>query len=346
MSITPIDPLEKYIETLRQSTASQQANEKATTTKFYDDQVNTVRDLYSGEVNKVGQAYADQERQNSIQKLINERAVAERAENLGLTDSGLNRTQQTAVQLSYANNQSKIAQQKQAAIDSLNSQMTAKIAELEGNKSAALAGIDSEYEKLIHDNAVSARNADLDSYNKLVEAQNDAIAKRQADIRDAKKYVLDYEGDKAEAIYNATNLYNLGKEEILDILSIANISETAYREWWQENTVEGRTATNAARVANSTRNKAQNMNKVNQEPKSASFTGKASPMPVMSDKNIAINYLRERGVPANYTKNILTQDEWNRQKQSNSTSAAIKGYRTYGEYLQEYTEYLLEMYAQ
>lgn len=240
MSITPIDPLEKYIETLRQSTASQQANEKATTTKFYDGQVNTVRDLYSGEVNKVGQAYADQERQNSIQKLINERAVAERAENLGLTDSGLNRTQQTAVQLSYANNQSKIAQQKQAAIDSLNSQMTAKIAELEGNKSAALAGIDSEYEKLIHDNAVSARNADLDSYNKLVEAQNDAIAKRQADIRDAKKYVLDYEGDKAEAIYNANYLYDLSREELLDVLKTANISYNDWYKWCQGNTVEGK----------------------------------------------------------------------------------------------------------
>lgn len=60
-------------------------------------QKTVVTDNYNYRIAEAEKAYDDSYRENAIQKLINERQVAESMANMGLTDSGLNRTQQTAV---------------------------------------------------------------------------------------------------------------------------------------------------------------------------------------------------------------------------------------------------------
>ena len=75
--------------------------------------------------------YNDLYNQNNVQRIINERRIAENMANLGLTDSGLNRTQQTAAQLSYANNQNRLSIAKQKAVDALARVMNAKLSEIE-----------------------------------------------------------------------------------------------------------------------------------------------------------------------------------------------------------------------
>lgn len=65
---------------------------------------------------------------NEIQHLVNQRQLEERMANLGLTDSGLNRTQETALAVQKMNTVAAYNQRKQAAIKSLDDQINEIIA--------------------------------------------------------------------------------------------------------------------------------------------------------------------------------------------------------------------------
>lgn len=133
-------------------------------------QADTLTALYEGQMAESGAEYDDLERQNAVQKLINERDVAENMANLGLTDSGLNRTQQTAVQLSAANNSAKIAREKQAMYNAFKRELTSRLADNEASRASAEASIRSGYEKQAMDAAVSSYNTDVDAWQKNYEA--------------------------------------------------------------------------------------------------------------------------------------------------------------------------------
>ena len=133
-------------------------------------QADTLTALYEGQMAESGAEYDDLERQNAVQKLINEREVEENMANLGLTDSGLNRTQQTAVQLSAANNSAKIAREKQAMYNAFKRELTSRLADNEASRASAEASIRSGYEKQAMDAAVSSYNTDVDAWQKNYEA--------------------------------------------------------------------------------------------------------------------------------------------------------------------------------
>ena len=130
---------------------------------IFEKQRAAVKQNYAYETEKAEKAYDDSYRENAVQKLINERQVAESMANMGLTDSGLNRTQQTAVQLSYANNKASIDRQKQAQVDALAQQLAATLSEIDINKSTAVANIKSNYETKAAENAASLYKADVDA---------------------------------------------------------------------------------------------------------------------------------------------------------------------------------------
>lgn len=113
--------------------------------ELYDNQVKSINRDYDTQVFEQGKAYEDQYRENAVQKEINKRQVAESMANLGLTDSGLNRTQQTAVQLSYGNNKANIDRQRQSGIDSLNYSRRQALDTTEQNRLAANAQIEQGY---------------------------------------------------------------------------------------------------------------------------------------------------------------------------------------------------------
>lgn len=153
---------------------------------IYDKQAQVVTDKYTGQIEETGLEYADLERQNAVQKLINEREVAENMANLGLTDSGLNRTQQTAVQLSAANNASKIQRQKQTLVDNLKREMNAYLAEIETGRISSESSIRQGYEKMASEAAEKSYQADLEAetkrkeaYYKWLEAQSKAAAEEE-----------------------------------------------------------------------------------------------------------------------------------------------------------------------
>lgn len=156
----------------------------------YDSQIGNTQAYYDKRIDDTKIAYEDAYQRNAVQKLINEKQIAERNANLGLTDSGLNRTQQTAAQLSYANQKGKIDISRQSALDELNLNLTDAITTLENQKSSAERDITNDWNAYSDEQAQNEYNTKLsgyvDQYNSLGEqvadmykAETDAAAEVQ-----------------------------------------------------------------------------------------------------------------------------------------------------------------------
>lgn len=116
--------------------------------KTYNQKVKDLKSDYDTQIFETGRSYEDAYRENAVQKAINERQVAESMANMGLRDSGLNRTQQTAVQLGYANNNAAIDKSKRQAVDSLNLQKTRGLASLKQDLLTQKEGINQTYDNM------------------------------------------------------------------------------------------------------------------------------------------------------------------------------------------------------
>lgn len=116
--------------------------------KTYNQKVKDLKSDYDTQIFETGRGYEDAYRENAVQKAINERQVAESMANMGLRDSGLNRTQQTAVQLGYANNNAAIDKSKRQAVDSLNLQKTRGLASLKQDWLTQKEGINQTYDNM------------------------------------------------------------------------------------------------------------------------------------------------------------------------------------------------------
>ena len=70
------------------------------TKKLYEDAANqslaAIQEGYDTDLAETKQAYEDQFKRNEVQKVLNERYLERKAAEMGLTDSGMNRTQMTA----------------------------------------------------------------------------------------------------------------------------------------------------------------------------------------------------------------------------------------------------------
>lgn len=148
--------------------------------KLRQQQAQDTRKTYDNAIFETGRAYEDDYRENAVQKAINERQVAESMANMGLSDSGLNRTQATAVQLSYGNNKATIDRAKRQAQDSLELEKTGKLSTIRQNWLADKASINQTYDKYEADYAASLEDADAKRYAAQVEANSkiaEALAK-------------------------------------------------------------------------------------------------------------------------------------------------------------------------
>ena len=185
MALTPIEERVKKYKDLYQPQAQEQinaVNQTATQQKA------TVQDMYNSEINKTKQSYEDENQRNLVQKYVNEQQIAENMSNLGLTDSGLNRTQQTAAQLSYSNNRSKIDRQLQSAVDAFVQNMNSKLTDIETSRigseasikqsydNAALSAAQDEY-KVEYDNEAAKYKANMDAQADIIKSQISAASK-------------------------------------------------------------------------------------------------------------------------------------------------------------------------
>lgn len=143
------------------------ANKKADVDTFssgYDSQINNTQAVYDKKIADEKIAYDSEYQKNAVQKLINEKKIAETNANLGLTDSGLNRTQQTATQLSYANQKGKIDLARQNALDNLTLAMTDAITTLQNKKAIGIRDIENNWKSYSEKQAQNTYNTQLSSY--------------------------------------------------------------------------------------------------------------------------------------------------------------------------------------
>lgn len=181
--------LDDYKKELEKLYAASQAEDIAASDKKYETEKKLTTDQYNRQINETENSYEDLYRENAVQKLINEREIAENMANLGLTDSGLNRTQQTAVQLSYANNKNKIDTTRQKAVDQLTYSLADAISKLDTAKTEAAAGIKSNYASAVASGAQEMYNNAVEQERKYREAQ------LQAQL-EAQKQALEYQAQQ------------------------------------------------------------------------------------------------------------------------------------------------------
>lgn len=139
-----------------------------------DAAIKLAEDTYKkSEANTIADYASDYER-NAVQKLINEKKVAETNANLGLTDSGLNRTQQTAVQLSYANQKGKLDLARQQALDKLSSDLASYVTGINNQREADKLSVNQFYDQQSNTIATELYNTDVEDARKRWETEYNA----------------------------------------------------------------------------------------------------------------------------------------------------------------------------
>lgn len=116
---------------------------------------------------------------NAIQKELDRRQIAETMANLGLSRSGLNETQQTAVELSAGNKNAAAMQKRQEAVDSLKRSLAEYKMETENTRRNSINEIDADVQSAIADYASgiyeTATNATSADYQADRKAETDQL---------------------------------------------------------------------------------------------------------------------------------------------------------------------------
>ena len=204
----------------------------------------------------------------ALQQLVNERNLKQRQASLGLTDSGLTASQQTAIQVSRGNADAKISAQKQAAIDSIILQLEQYLAQIEQNRANAFAEIDYNlntannnlYNTLMsqaysNQAAFDAANAQAAA---TIEAARIAAASSGSgtttptlDFSMAKETLKNYKASGANSndiysyIYSLDSAYGLSDAQVSNLLSYAGISNMSGYNNWGKRQSEATTAINS-----------------------------------------------------------------------------------------------------
>lgn len=237
---------DEYIKKAAEKYAARQKQEIDDNTSEYAKTEETIRGLYQGKIEETEAKYDDLSRQNEVQKYINAREVAENNANLGLTDAGLNRTQQTAVQLSASNNEAKIQRTRQSGVDALVREMTVDLSENETNRANSEKAIKQYYEGLASSEGTAAYKADVEAATARVKAQQDSLKSANSDFRDIISGFADTTDNniKLAEIYSWVNKYmndtpfddeqNYANSTIRAMLNAAGVSLADWRAYFME----------------------------------------------------------------------------------------------------------------
>lgn len=163
--------------------------------------IKLIEDNYGTQIADAKAAYDPLFRQNEIQRAVNERYLERRAAEMGLTDSGLSRTQQTANRLSYSNQNAEYMRQRQKAVDTLKAAMDAKILKQNTTLNTNIAGIKTTY--------VDKRTADaVSSYNKYIKESTKAAKTTDDQFNDLYNQIYKERRDSATKDSSGNLTYN------------------------------------------------------------------------------------------------------------------------------------------
>lgn len=167
----------KYYNSYMKEFDDEIKKEKQTNASTIEAQKNAYKQNYNFQIDETTRKYDVMQQQNEIQKIVNEREVAENMENLGMTDAGLNRTQLTAVQLSAANNSASIERNKQSVVDGLNLELNSLLSGLDNEKIVNDANIDAAYHDRAMQAAVDTYTAEQEAETERIKSSNEATIK-------------------------------------------------------------------------------------------------------------------------------------------------------------------------
>lgn len=174
-----------------------------------DQSVSNSVNKVQGEIDKLPTAYQSAFDANAVQQKINERQTKARMSDLGLTDSGLNRTQQTAIAIQRSNADAATRQQMNAASFSLKQQIADLRASGEGQKAeiAAKAKSDlAQQNQSVYSTLMGNLYSDANTY---ANNQIDADAKKYAADQQLASDTIKYANDQAK--WYAQNGYTQDK---------------------------------------------------------------------------------------------------------------------------------------
>ena len=169
--------LDDYIKAAKEKYAPYSDAEKNVINTAYDKSRSNAKAANEKSVWDTNVDYAGQYERNAVQKLINEKQVAEKMSNLGLTDSGLNRSQQTAVQMGYANQKGKLDLAKQNALDNLALNLSSALSEIEINRNSDILISDQKWDEKIYTEAQNNYNNDVATYNAQIASGYEELGK-------------------------------------------------------------------------------------------------------------------------------------------------------------------------
>lgn len=217
------DHYNKNLKKTQDEIKKQQAQNTATSNAYVAD-LNAIVDKnisnsvnkVQGEIDKLPTQYQSSFDANAIQQLINERQVAERMANMGMTNSGLNRTQQTAINIQRSNADAALRTQINSATNSLKQQIADLYASGESQKAENSAKARYELEQknqAVYENMMNNLYSSSSAYEKaMIEADAKAeearIKAAQEKQKQYTKWALENGYDYDSVLETAIGLYN------------------------------------------------------------------------------------------------------------------------------------------
>ena len=162
-----------------------------------NEELNAITEDYNSSVADVNKQYEDAFKRNATQRALNERYLERKSAEMGLTDSGLNRTQMTANQLSYANQNANLDAGLIKDVNALSAAMKARKLETEQKRRSDIATVESNLE--------SSRAKLWSDYDAEVRSTAEDLYKSDADTQKSKSTAMN------------TLLSNLRKEDATDL---------------------------------------------------------------------------------------------------------------------------------
>lgn len=169
MSITKPKSLEDYIEIFRQSTADSKLKKQElikAQTEYLKEQAISQNKQTEADIQ---QKYADLDRALLVRKIINSRVIKENNENLGLTRSGKNLSENAANQIAYSKGLADSARLKQSDLNKATLKMQQSIYDADLSANERMANLNAEYEKSINSSAKEAYEKDVEAAVKIKE---------------------------------------------------------------------------------------------------------------------------------------------------------------------------------
>lgn len=165
-----------YLNQVKKVAESSRKAAEAESDKAYDEEKKRVSDEYGAVIEKTEASYEDEFKKNDLQRILDERYLERRAAEMGLENSGMNRTGQTALAMSYANRKGELERTRREAVDALAEELRLKTEDIESEKKTAARKIESNYENLAQESAEKLYNAELSAEDEREEREQKALS--------------------------------------------------------------------------------------------------------------------------------------------------------------------------